>query len=69
MRDIPVVEVSLRRGPRNNSWIVKKCPYCGKRHEHGAGRSDQNPGEFLGGRVSHCSPGGQYSLHQAERVD
>lgn len=40
-------------------WIVDKCPYCGKKHTHGAGFSEGNvdPKEYLGHRVAHCISG------------
>jgi hypothetical protein len=36
-------------------WIVDRCPYCGKQHQHGGGGLASNPREYLGTRVPHCS--------------
>lgn len=33
-------------------WIVDSCPYCGKRHVHGAGGDTGDPLKFLGHRNS-----------------
>ena len=38
-------------------WVVDKCPHCGRRHSHGAGRQRENVRNFLGGRVAHCFSG------------
>lgn len=35
-------------------WVIPQCPWCGKRHIHGAGRLQDNPHDFLGHRISHC---------------
>lgn len=40
---------------KGRQWVVARCPFCGKRHWHGAGPPDGDPREFLGSRVSHCS--------------
>lgn len=34
-------------------WEVLQCPFCGKKHWHGAGDDPSDP--ILGYRVSHCS--------------
>lgn len=34
-------------------WVIAKCPFCGKRHAHGAG-DGEDPRRFLGSRVPHC---------------
>ena len=39
---------------KNRQWVVARCPFCGKRHCHGAGPPDGDPREFLGSRLSHC---------------
>ena len=47
---VPVTLARLVRG----QWVVQKCPYCGKKHYHGAGGKRDNPLTFLGHRVAHC---------------
>lgn len=39
---------------KDRHWVVARCPFCGKRHWHGAGPPGVDPREFLGSRVSHC---------------
>lgn len=55
----PEVRVELvhnRDGIRD--WrFVDRCPYCGARHSHGAGREDTDPREYLGHRAAHCITG------------
>jgi hypothetical protein len=46
-------------------WLIARCPYCKKRHTHGA---DVPARDSLGLRHSHCTPGGQYRL-QADMTD
>ncbi|TQE91480.1 MAG: hypothetical protein FKY71_20200 [Spiribacter salinus] len=41
-----------RKRTRYATWVVRSCPFCGERHEHGGG--DGDPREFLGYRESHC---------------
>jgi hypothetical protein len=60
-RAMEVAFVRMERGKDVNRWIVDDCPFCGKRHYHGAGTPDMKE-PILGGRQSHCSPGGQYLL-------
>ena len=43
-------KLDQRRG-----WVIPHCPFCAKRHIHGAGGADDDPREFLGGRVPHCA--------------
>ena len=35
-------------------WVIRKCPFCGKKHTHGGMRVEENPYEALGARVPHC---------------
>lgn len=35
-------------------WRVK-CPYCGRKHHHGAGEDPDHVNTYLGHRVEHCS--------------
>ncbi len=50
------VEVFLMQpGPgAERSWVMEKCPYCGKEHRHKAGGPDEDPGSFLGLQPSLC---------------
>lgn len=61
---IPVIECHLRpQRPEGafDIWVISKCPYCGKRHVHGAGD---------GLRSSHCRNGscGTYYLVKQQRI-
>lgn len=64
---IPVAPVELV----GRQWVVLRCPYCGRRHYHGAG-GGANPRDYLGHRVAHCTrpesgpgyvPGGGKTRH------
>jgi len=46
--------VTLEKGRDCYLWIVKKCPYCEKKHTHGGGKLNNDPRELLGHRLSHC---------------
>ena len=37
-----------------HQWVVGRCPYCGRKHYHGAGRNGEDPRKLLGHRVAHC---------------
>lgn len=39
-----------------NFWHVESCPFCGASHSHGAGRTGENPRNYLSSRVAHCKP-------------
>jgi len=56
-RDDVVLEVVPLRGRAINQFVGTKCPFRGKRHYHGAGRSGENPRDYEGYRVSHCVGG------------
>ena len=43
--------------PGFRQWVVLCCPYCAKRHAHGAGSITQDPYTFLGHRAAHCVDG------------
>lgn len=47
-----IVTAKIVRGTR--LLIIKKCPYCGKKHTHGGGDAIQPVEKFLGHRISHC---------------
>ena len=44
----------LSRGPSCWLWTVRRCPFCGKGHQHGGGTLDGDPRALLGHRVAHC---------------
>jgi hypothetical protein len=55
---LPRVEAELRTlrpepGIAYRVWEVH-CPYCGRKHRHGAGWLDEDPRQHLGSRASHC---------------
>lgn len=56
-RDCPVIEVKPMPRARRDSVpqvkFVKPCPFCGKRHRHGAPEEGGDPGH----RVNHCING------------
>jgi hypothetical protein len=70
-----LVALEIARGARGPlwTWVVARCPYCGKRHVHG-GHVLSDPGigdprRWLGGRVAHCIPKGdrdEYRLVEAD---
>ena len=47
----------LKESRTARQWIVPQCPWCGKSHTHGGGGKEDNPLDFLGHRISHCSKG------------
>lgn len=47
--------VRLVRGKTQFLWIIDECPFCKKKHHHGAGLFTNNPVNFLGRRVPHCT--------------
>ena len=36
------------------AWEVICCPYCGKKHRHGAGGAPEEVNSYLGHRTEHC---------------
>ena len=54
-QEIRTAECFLINSKPFRLWIVPRCPWCGKRHTHGAGRPQDNPQDFLGHRIAHCS--------------
>lgn len=38
------------------NWEVVRCPFCEGTHEHGGIPKSEDPREYLGGRMAHCSP-------------
>jgi hypothetical protein len=63
----PTVEATLRFS-KDHVWVwtVRKCPFCGKTHNHGAG-DGADPRTYLGSRVAHCLCGGEYRLVEATK--
>lgn len=64
---LPVAWI-LESWPTTRRWcagVAVACPWCGGRHEHGAGGATPDRGVALGTRVSHCHSGrggGVYDL-------
>jgi hypothetical protein len=50
--EAPEVEAHLSKNGVH--LVVKDCPYCGKKHLHGAGENPERPS--YGHRVPHCEP-------------
>ncbi len=52
----PEAEAILWEDPSTsgNFWLVERCPYCGKRHRHEAGKRGEDPRSRLGHQRSHC---------------
>lgn len=66
------VEAYLKINKDNRSWVVDKCPFCGKRHIHGAGNLDADPDFYLGIQDSHCCgkfKKQKYNLIKVENVE
>ncbi len=65
--NVPEVTVRYLPADRLNigaHWLVLRCPFCHKRHTHGADSPRYNvpARDSLGLRHSHCVQGGQYEL-------
>lgn len=58
--DEPTVNARLVRRVSCNEWVVDKCPHCGRKHHHGAGKHDEPPRDCLGHRLAHCLKGGYF---------
>jgi len=43
-----------KNGKENQLWIVPCCPFCSKKHIHGAGSYKDDPKKFLSYRNAHC---------------
>lgn len=56
MKEIPIAEVILVKENGCQYWEVMWCPFCSKRHRHGAGELNEDPSEFTGYRGCHCDP-------------
>jgi hypothetical protein len=59
---VSLVTIELDCGGTYLVWRVLTCPYCGDQHDHGTGPIGTKPTDYLGGRMSHCYPGGEYRL-------
>lgn len=61
----PVVLQTRTRGREIfHSWVVLRCPYCTRPHQHGPVPPGADPRAHLGFRRSHCWPGGEYRLEE-----
>jgi hypothetical protein len=63
----PEVEAILQPPPRRGlcwTWLVLDCPYCHRRHTHGAGMDGADGGH----RVSHCPTGESNPGYVLKRV-
>lgn len=53
------VQIIDTKRPKNRGyifeWEVICCPYCRRKHHHGAGLDPDRVNDFLGYRVAHCS--------------
>ncbi|BBO76919.1 hypothetical protein DSCW_43360 [Desulfosarcina widdelii] len=56
-RNTMIARCHLKESETVRQWIVPRCPWCGKRHVHGAGRIEDNPLDYLGHRTAHCHDG------------
>lgn len=52
--DLRTATVRLVRGRDCWLWVIDRCPFCGKRHEHGGGELSGDPRRVLGTRTPHC---------------
>jgi hypothetical protein len=50
------------------AWEVLRCPYCLKRHTHGAGYHGGDPRRLLGSRLSHCQDAAQRGTYELTEV-
>ncbi len=57
VRNTKIARCYLKEAKTVRLWIVPRCPWCGKRHTHGAGCTQDNPLDFLGHREAHCLNG------------
>jgi hypothetical protein len=46
--------VTLEETRDSRRWIIQHCPFCGSRHQHGAGALNEDPRQLLGHRSTHC---------------
>lgn len=51
---IPIVPVTVERGPKAQLFRLAACPYCGRSHIHGGGALGRDPHDLEGHRLSHC---------------
>lgn len=47
-------DLVIPAGRQTRFWVVPRCPWCGRRHTHGAGAHGGNPFDRLGERAAHC---------------
>lgn len=54
-QQLPIADAVRVRGRYGDLLELVACPFCEKRHIHGAGNHGSPAGSFDGGRVPHCS--------------
>lgn len=53
----------LTKLPENDLLLVRRCPFCGDSHLHGAHGKDSPHGAGDGPRLAHCGAG-DYDVHE-----
>jgi hypothetical protein len=52
---VRITQAHMERGRYSWIWVVLRCPYCGKPHDHYAGPLDGDPYLYLGQMLpAHC---------------
>ncbi len=62
---LAVLQTRTRGQEIFQSWVVLRCPYCTRPHQHGPVPPGAAPRAYLGSRRSHCWPGGEYRVEEA----
>jgi hypothetical protein len=61
----PVVAARrVRTLPDNDLLVIRRCPFCGREHRHGAGGKNSPLGSGDGPRLAHCGAG-EYDVKEA----
>ncbi len=50
-----IAPARLVKGKNGFIWVLDKCPYCHKRHEHAGGALHEEPRKYLGRQPAHCA--------------
>ena len=64
-----IANVVLQRGETVNQWLILECPFCAKRHYHGAGGLSDDPRTLLGDRSAHCAGFGPSKHYELVELD